>query len=92
MYEFAKVHHYMPGRLITTVHDSCCDCMLHLSMRHSQPMCPPGTHLLAALQIWKCSADESNHIVHEFFKSRHFAAGILPIPGMPLAPVCPSVA
>ncbi|KAK9901259.1 hypothetical protein WJX75_002903 [Coccomyxa subellipsoidea] len=32
-------------------------------------------------KIWNCSTDESNHIVHDFFKSRHFAAGILPIPG-----------
>ena len=33
------------------------------------------------MQIWNCSTDESNHRVHDFFKSQHFAAGILPIPG-----------
>ena len=33
------------------------------------------------LQIWNCSKDESNRIVHQFFKSHHFAVGILPIPG-----------
>ena len=33
------------------------------------------------LQIWLCSQDESNHRVHEFFKSHHFAAGIETIPG-----------
>ena len=35
------------------------------------------------VQIWNCSTDESNHRVHDFFKSQHFAAGILPIPGKP---------
>jgi hypothetical protein len=35
----------------------------------------------AALQIWKCSQDESNHKVHEFFTSDHFAEGIEVIPG-----------
>ena len=34
-----------------------------------------------APQIWNCSKDESNRIVHQFFKSHHFAVGILPIPG-----------
>ncbi|CAL5228676.1 g11849 [Coccomyxa viridis] len=32
-------------------------------------------------KIWKCTTDESNRIVHDFFESQHFAAGILPIPG-----------
>eukprot|EP00879_Flechtneria_rotunda_P020482 GHRR01021550.1.p1 GENE.GHRR01021550.1~~GHRR01021550.1.p1 ORF type:complete len:236 (+),score=20.41 GHRR01021550.1:138-845(+) len=32
-------------------------------------------------KIWHCSQDRSNHIVHEFFKSRHFAEGIPVIPG-----------
>ncbi|KAK9791360.1 hypothetical protein WJX73_008658 [Symbiochloris irregularis] len=32
-------------------------------------------------KIWKTTQDESNTIVHQFFKSRHFAFGILPIPG-----------
>lgn len=32
-------------------------------------------------QIWGCTRDESNHIVHEFFKSHHFAVGVLPMPG-----------
>jgi hypothetical protein len=32
-------------------------------------------------QIWKCSQDQSNHIVHEFFKSDHFNDGIPVIPG-----------
>lgn len=31
--------------------------------------------------VWQCSTDHSNHIVHEFFQSPHFAAGIPPIPG-----------
>ena len=41
------------------------------------------------LQIWKCTTDESNRIVHDFFESQHFAAGILPIPGecTPLLPL-----
>ena len=34
------------------------------------------------MQIWGCTKDESNHIVHEFFKSQHFAVGVLPMPGM----------
>ena len=34
-------------------------------------------------QIWGCTRDESNHIVHEFFKSHHFAVGVLPMPGKP---------
>ena len=36
------------------------------------------------MQIWKCTTDESNRIVHDFFESQHFAAGILPIPGKSL--------
>lgn len=32
-------------------------------------------------KIWGCTKDESNHIVHEFFKSSHFAVGVLPMPG-----------
>eukprot|EP00887_Chlorella_sp_A99_P002944 scaffold24.g2944.t1 len=32
-------------------------------------------------RIWGCSADESNHRVHTFFQSHHFAGGIEPIPG-----------
>ncbi|DBB00916.1 hypothetical protein WJX77_002112 [Trebouxia sp. C0004] len=32
-------------------------------------------------KIWGCTRDESNHIVHEFFKSHHFAVGVLPMPG-----------
>lgn len=41
--------------------------------------------LLLALhpQIWNCSQDQSNHIVHEFFKSDHFNDGIPVIPGTP---------
>jgi hypothetical protein len=35
----------------------------------------------AQTQIWGCSTDESNHIVHEFFKSKHFNEGIPVIPG-----------
>ena len=31
--------------------------------------------------MWQCSQEDSNHLVHEFFKSRHFAAGIEVIPG-----------
>ncbi|EFN53768.1 hypothetical protein CHLNCDRAFT_10527, partial [Chlorella variabilis] len=31
--------------------------------------------------IWDCAQDESNHRVHEFFQSHHFAAGIETIPG-----------
>ena len=34
------------------------------------------------IQIWGCSRDEANHVVHEFFKSQHFAVGVLPMPGM----------
>lgn len=32
-------------------------------------------------KIWGCDQTESNRIVHEFFKSRHFAEEIPPIPG-----------
>ena len=32
-------------------------------------------------KVWRCSQDESNHKVHEFFKSYHFSAGIEVIPG-----------
>lgn len=38
-------------------------------------------HVYDFATVWKCSQDESNHIVHEFFKSHHFAKGIPPIPG-----------
>lgn len=33
-------------------------------------------------KVWRCSQAESNHKVHEFFKSHHFAGGIEVIPGM----------
>ena len=32
-------------------------------------------------KIWNCTQEESNHIVHEFFKSKHFKEGIPTIPG-----------
>jgi hypothetical protein len=35
-------------------------------------------------QIWGCSQDQSNHIVHEFFESDHFNDGIPIIPGVRL--------
>ena len=31
--------------------------------------------------MWGCSQEESNHRVHEFFGSEHFASGIPPVPG-----------
>lgn len=37
--------------------------------------------LLYAVQIWKCSPERSNQIVHAFFKSPHFKDGIPVIPG-----------
>ncbi|KAL4419874.1 hypothetical protein ABPG75_006972 [Micractinium tetrahymenae] len=38
-------------------------------------------HVYDFAKIWRCAQDESNHKVHEFFKSHHFAAGIETIPG-----------
>jgi 5'(3')-deoxyribonucleotidase len=38
-------------------------------------------HVYDFAKVWGCSQDESNHRVHEFFKSRHFSAGIEVIPG-----------
>lgn len=38
-------------------------------------------HCYDFAKIWRCAQDESNHKVHEFFKSHHFAAGIEAIPG-----------
>lgn len=38
--------------------------------------------LLVLPQIWHCSQDQSNHIVHEFFESDHFNDGIPIIPGV----------
>jgi len=38
-------------------------------------------HVYDFAKVWRCSQDESNHKVHEFFKSDHFAAGIEVIPG-----------
>ena len=40
-------------------------------------------------QIWGCSRDEANHVVHEFFKSQHFAVGVLPMPGTATAAEAP---
>lgn len=45
------------------------------------------THVRWILQVWNCTQDRSNEIVHEFFDSHHFAVGILPIPGQ-CAPSC----
>ena len=39
------------------------------------------------VKIWGCSRDEANEVVHEFFKSCHFAVGVLPMPGDP-CPCC----
>jgi hypothetical protein len=33
------------------------------------------------LQIWGCSRDKSNEIVHDFFKSAHFKDGIPVVDG-----------
>jgi len=47
-------------------------------------MCGPVQPVLLCalrLQIWSCSQDESNHIVHRFFESDHFNDGIPVIPG-----------
>lgn len=49
----------------------------------------PSCHML--LQIWNCSQDQSNHIVHEFFKSDHFNDGIPIIPGGCATPLPPSI-
>lgn len=38
--------------------------------------------LVRCVQIWNCSQDQSNHIVHEFFQSDHFNDGIPIIPGV----------
>jgi hypothetical protein len=40
------------------------------------------TAVVCCPQIWNCSQDQSNHIVHEFFKSDHFNDGIPIIPGV----------
>lgn len=32
-------------------------------------------------KVWGCSTERSNEIVHEFFESEHFAAGVPPVPG-----------
>lgn len=58
----------------------------------AKPACAPGSHPPAIpppaipssrppTQIWRCSQDHSNNLVHEFFESHHFAAGIQVIPG-----------
>lgn len=39
-------------------------------------------HIYDFATVWECSPDESSHIVHEFFKSRHFLEGIPVIPGV----------
>ena len=38
-------------------------------------------HVYDFAKVWRCSQDESNHKVHEFFKSSHFSSGIEAIPG-----------
>ncbi|GAB4815867.1 hypothetical protein N2152v2_002913 [Parachlorella kessleri] len=38
-------------------------------------------HVYDFAKVWRCSQDESNHKVHEFFTSDHFAEGIECIPG-----------
>lgn len=38
-------------------------------------------HIYDFAKVWGCSQDESNHKVHEFFKSTHFSSGIEVIPG-----------
>jgi len=38
-------------------------------------------HIYEFRHIWKCDQDESNERVHAFFRSPHFAHGILPIDG-----------
>ncbi|KDP33987.1 hypothetical protein JCGZ_07558 [Jatropha curcas] len=38
-------------------------------------------HVYEFFKIWKCSHDEANIRVHEFFKTSYFKSGIYPIPG-----------
>ncbi|CAK9328148.1 unnamed protein product [Citrullus colocynthis] len=38
-------------------------------------------HVYEFFRIWKCSRDEANIRVHEFFKTPYFKTGIWPIPG-----------
>ena len=78
VYEFAKV--FQPA------HPSAC-CGYHLKWWCIEPgKAASATKQLDCLQIWNCTTDESNHIVHDFFESQHFAAGILPIPGKYIFP------
>lgn len=43
--------------------------------------CVSDYHVYDFAKVWRCSQDESNHKVHDFFKSYHFSAGIEVIPG-----------
>ncbi len=54
---------------------------VHWCTRSSHPHKLLLSHLACA-QIWQCSQDHSNNLVHEFFESHHFAAGIEAIPGV----------
>jgi hypothetical protein len=64
--------------------------------RAARPRRPPAPAAVATPQVWGCSQDQSNHIVHKFFESDHFNDGIPIIPGArrasgrraPPAPLC----
>ena len=82
VYEFAKVSrlHSTSLILLSSLSHLCIHC---LAIETSKAAIATE-HF--CLQIWKCTTDESNRIVHDFFESQHFAAGILPIPGKSASP------
>lgn len=75
-------HRCLPSSCARSAHELsrvCC-------VLPQQPTRPPREIEISPLpplrlQIWQCGQDESNHKVHDFFKSHHFAAGIETMPG-----------
>ncbi|KAL9674042.1 hypothetical protein QQ045_030308 [Rhodiola kirilowii] len=49
--------------------------------RYSQNHSVSEYHIYEFFKIWKCSRDEADIRVHEFFKTPYFKTGIHPIPG-----------
>lgn len=62
------------GRFLFALNKFCKD---HYDMEY----CVGDYWVYEFAKIWNCTTDESNHIVHEFFKSQHFNDGIPVIPG-----------
>lgn len=86
-YQLEDYHEYVfaKARSCRGSRRRCSACYRALSRlgpgKRSLPSCSSERPAPAAPQVWGCDQNESNRIVHDFFKSKHFAEEIPPVPG-----------